>query len=104
MRWDRGYRSDDIEDRRGEGGIGGGGIPLGGLVLLGSRFGIKGILIALLIGGLLYGGVCGRSACREAGSPAVTSTRSSTDQDEQSAFVGFLLDDVQGYWRKQLAR
>jgi len=107
MRWDRGYRSDNIEDRRDEGGYGGGGIGLGGLgglVALGSRFGIKGILIALVIGGLLYGGVCGRSACQEAGSPAVTSTRSSTDQDEQSAFVGFVLDDVQSYWRKQLAR
>jgi len=105
MRWDRGYRSDNVEDRRGEGGfggLGGGGAGLGGLVLLGSRFGIKGILIALLIGGLLYGGVCGRSACQQGSSPAVTTDqRTSTDQDEQSSFVSYVLDDVQGFWRKQ---
>ena len=106
MRWDRGYRSDNIEDRRGEGGFGGGGIGLGGLgglVALGSRLGIKGILIALVIGVALYGGVCNRSACQDAGSPAVTAPTGSTDQDEQSGFVGFVLDDVQSFWRKQLA-
>src|SRR5437764_1440081 len=63
MRWDRSHESSDIEDRRGEPGAGGfgGGLPLGGILAIASRFGWKGILIALVvIGALTYrGGLCG---------------------------------------------
>jgi predicted metalloprotease len=109
MRWDRGNNSSNIEDRRSEGGAGlgggGGGMPLWGLLAIASRFGWKGILIALvLIGGLMYGG----NLCTGGGSPigpehAVAPQRAADPtQDDLKHFVGFVLDDVQKTWHQQL--
>jgi predicted metalloprotease len=109
MRWDRSHRSDDVDDRRAEGGRGigmGGGLPLGTLLAVGSRFGWKGILVALLIvGGMMYGGVCtGSSMCSGDQPSAVTQQAPSKtgEPDEQANFVGFVLDDVQQTWKQQL--
>src|SRR5262245_27276794 len=107
MRWDRSHESSDVEDRRnspGIGGFGGGGFPLGGILAMGSRFGWKGILIALLvIGALTYGGgLCtGGSEPDRRGSVA-TSPATSADEDELAKFVGFVLDDVQETWQRDL--
>ncbi|HET7502782.1 MAG TPA: neutral zinc metallopeptidase, partial [Kofleriaceae bacterium] len=52
MRWDRSNESPNIEDRRSEGGLGtrgAGGFPLWGLLAVGSRFGWRGILVALVV-------------------------------------------------------
>jgi uncharacterized protein len=106
MRWNRGHDSSNIEDRRGEGGRlgfggGGGGMPLWGLFALAGRFGWKGILIALIvIGALTYGG----DMCSGGGSERSAVPTRATDpaQDEQARFVGFVLDDVQDTWRKEL--
>ena len=108
MRWDRGNDSSNIEDRRNErgGGLGiggGGGIPLGGILAIASRFGWKGILVALVaIGALTYGGnFCGSMAPEP--SPAVAPQRAGDPaQDELKHFVGFVLDDVQKTWRQDL--
>ena len=113
MRWDRSHRSPNLEDRRGEGpargGVGGGFGGLGILALL-SRFGWKGILIGLLLAGLMtYGG--GSSLCT--GGEAPSSRQAPVEGREQGAvrpgsedelvrFVGFVFDDVQSTWRKQL--
>jgi predicted metalloprotease len=111
MRWDRSYRSNDVEDRRSSSGYGAGagsGLPLGALLAVGSRFGWKGILVAIVIvGALAYGGVCtGSSLCSGIGgqSSEVTPSQApaSNQPDELAHFVGFVLDDVQGYWAKQL--
>jgi uncharacterized protein len=87
-------------------GLGGGGLPLGTLLAVGSRFGWKGILVAIvLVGALAYGGVCTSSSLcggasndvseqQKAGAPAPT--------DELPRFVGFVLDDVQDFWAKRL--
>src|SRR5947207_7917176 len=107
MRWDRSHESSDIEDRRGEpgvGGFGGGGIPLGGILALASRFGWKGILIALVvIGALTYGG----GLCTGGGEPtrqvAVSpSPGGPADEQELAKFVGFVLDDVQQTWEREV--
>jgi predicted metalloprotease len=125
MRWDQGNDSPNIEDRRSEGGrgLGGGGgsMPLWGLLAIASRFGWKGILIALvLIGGLMFGG----NLCSGSGAPAPQGdgdtrapqggrTRApqgavapkhseAPAQDELKHFVGFVLDDVQKTWHQEL--
>ncbi|HWO23950.1 MAG TPA: neutral zinc metallopeptidase [Kofleriaceae bacterium] len=112
MRWDRGYQSPNIEDRRSESpsvfGGGGGGLPLGGLLAVAGRFGVKGILIALLLVGVMtYGGVCsgGGMSCLGGGAPAprvASQQERAPADDERARFVGFVLDDVQETFRKQL--
>ena len=120
MRWDRGYDSPNIEDRRSSSPFswgGGGGLPLGALLAVAGRFGIKGILIALLLVGVMtYGGVCGGGgmSCLGGGDPGPSATsqreRAASQQerapapanDEMARFVGFVLDDVQETFRKEL--
>lgn len=113
MRWDRGNNSSNIEDRRGEGGagggLGGGGLPLWGLLAVAGRFGWKGILIALVvIGGLMYGGnLCsgtGGSVSQpsEQQGAVPAQTRGAPSDDDAKHFVGDVLDDVQKTWRDQL--
>jgi len=122
MRWDRSYRSSNIEDRRGEGGVGlggrGGPVPLGGLIQLLSMFGWKGILVGLVLAVVLGGGgMClggDGAGCLGGGSPSTTtSSRSpgsqrgqpvsqSPQEEELVHFVGYVFDDVQNTWSKQL--
>jgi predicted metalloprotease len=103
MRWDREHRSDDVIDERGQGG---GGAPMGAgvgiLFWLASRFGLPGIVI----GGLVL-------AAGYFLSPSGGDTHSATgergqvtqgQQDEQAAFVGFVLDDVQSTWQQIFAK
>src|SRR5690349_4543158 len=102
MRWDRSHQSNDVDDLRAQSGGGrGGGLPVGTLLALGSRFGWKGILVVLVIvGAVTYGS--GTSMCT-GGQPATVSQAPQTGEaDELSRFVGFVLDDVQQTWTDQL--
>ena len=109
MRWDRDNNSSNVEDRRSEGGAGlgggGGGIPLWGVLAIASRFGWKGVLVALVVvGGFMYGGnLCSGggtvaprqgAVSRQSGSPPA--------ETELVHFVGSVLDDVNATWRKEL--
>ena len=94
MKWDSGYDSQDVEDRRGQGPPimrGGGG--LGMLLPLIMRFGWKGGLIffgiLLLVGRFLTGGP---SSDQKAG------------HDDTRAFVGSVLDDVQMHLGRRSCR
>ncbi len=107
MRWDRNYRSSNIEDRRGssfQGFGGGGGLPLGGLVNILGMFGWKGLLIGMLLVAVLGGGTClgggGLSTCAGGGAPTERSTstkpvQQSAQEEELVNFVGYVFDDVQ---------
>src|SRR5262245_29875242 len=95
MRWDRGYQSPNVDDRRSERG-GGSTLPLGALLAAGSRFGWKGILVALLLVGAMTLG--GGRLC-SGGSSAPTNTVEKAPTDDLAGFVGFVLDDVQKTWR-----
>ncbi len=113
MRWDRGYTSSNVEDRRGSPvNVGGGGLPVGGLISLLSMFGWKGILIGLVLalalggGGMCMGGE--GMSCLGGGSPSTTETRSdrpvqsTPEEDELVHFVSYVFDDVQNTWTKDL--
>lgn len=111
MFWDKNHRSSNVDDRRSMGparGVGGGGLPLGSILAIASRFGWKGILIGIvLIGALMFGGG-GLSMCTGGGEPSqqpASSQQKKTapaSQDELSSFVGFVLDDVQKTFSEQL--
>src|SRR5262245_36179345 len=101
MRWSPGGGSPDIEDRRGEGGVGFGGGGFGGG---GIRIGLGGILLLGLLSiifkqdflSLISGG---------GGPPTVQPTgEASRDAGEQREvqFVSFVLDDVQRTWDQLL--
>jgi predicted metalloprotease len=83
-------------------------MPLWGLLAVASRFGWKGILVALvLIGGLMYGGnLCsGGSAPVDPHSSAAPQRAAQPAQpaaDDLKHFVGSVLDDVQKTWHKEL--
>lgn len=103
MRWTPGHSSDDVEDRRGErpamGGMG--GVPIGILFWLFSRFGLPGVLIGgvalyFLGGGLNLGGGSGPSNALSPGER--------TSQDEAAQFVSWAFDDVQSTWQKRFAQ
>jgi uncharacterized protein len=104
MRWDRSYRSSNVEDRRGHraSGPGAGGAPLGGIVRLVAAFGWKGLLVGLVIAILISGGqFCdGRERDATGRRPIATSP----DEDELVRFVGFVFDDAQQLWRDHLPR
>lgn len=101
MKWQRGYRSDDVEDNRGRSGGGGGSGLLGPALAIGSRFGLPGIVIALAAVYLLprFLGGDAQSLSPEQGSeqaqPAVS--------NEQVQFISFVFDDAQRSWTELLA-
>ena len=112
MRWDRSYRSSNVEDRRGEVFSGGGGnVPIGGIISLLSMFGWKGVLVGIVLALALGGGsMCMGGdglSCMGSGSPTQSQrtsgpVTSSPEEDELVHFVGFVFDDVQKMWSEQL--
>jgi len=101
MKWQRGYRSSDVVDRRGGMGMASG--FLGPLIAIGSRFGIVGILAAV---GLYFAGQAFLS-----GDTSISGTNTSTperhavpsSQNELVSFVSFVFDDAQKLWEHKLA-
>jgi len=108
MRWERGHKSPDVIDRRGEGRTGGGGLGVLGAVLpllLRTRYGwIALLLIGALglfgggLGGLFGGG--GEQRAHGAARPGAAGPRS---DDAMVEFVSFVLDDVQGTWASRFS-
>src|ERR1700759_5225891 len=102
MKWTPGYRSDDVEDRRGEGGGGGGGFSSGGvgmLFTLFKLFGLPGLLVGGAImffgSGLLDSGSSSRAVPDRGGAQG---GQPSAQPGDGSDFVAFVFDDVQKTW------
>jgi hypothetical protein len=114
MQWDRNYSSSDIEDRRSENGAGLGGFGGGGgggaflIIRLLSMFGWKGILVGLVIAGaVMFGGQClhpssppPQTQSSATGRPS--QVQASPEEQEEVHFVGFVFDDIQNSWIKQM--
>lgn len=91
MKWDRGHESPDVIDARGRSG----GVNAGGaftLLRLGSMFGWKGIVLAVILLG-------GAALCSNQ-IPLMQAQQAGTD--EQAHFVSAVVDDVQGTWDRLL--
>jgi uncharacterized protein len=107
MKIGRGYRSDQVDDRRGQSAPrgGGGGLPGGGglnlLSFLFRRFGVPGVVVGV---GLLYlassfGGAGG------GGSDQGPATREDLAAEQPLVeLVSFVFDDAQGTWSELLRR
>ncbi len=110
MKWTRGYRSSNVDDRRAEGpargAIGGGGLPLGSILGLAARFGWKGILVAVVVVGFLMfrGNMCSGGGTAPTQEPTTTTQaeRGAAATDDGAAFVGTVLDDAQGFFGKNI--
>ena len=104
MRWTRGPRSENLEDRRGESP--GGGFRMG---MGGAKLGIGGAIVLLVLSL-----VTGQDflSMMDGGTPQTTGTvapadappaQTSAAEEEMVDFVSFVLDDIQGVWQKQFA-
>jgi len=110
MRWDDFRRSDNVEDRRGEEGGGGGfsmpggrgGLGIGTIVVLGLVGWALGIDPRLLIGGaeVLTGG--GSSYQRPADQSGTRQT--GTPKDKEGQFVSAVLGDMEDRWKEIFQR
>ena len=104
MRWTRGPRSEDLEDRRGEspgrGGLRvGGGIGLGGAVIL--------LVLSLVFGQnffALLDGVGELTPAPDGGAPSAPPRKASPAEEQEADFMSFVLDDVQNTWAREFTR
>src|SRR2546430_6618137 len=102
MRWTPGGTSEDIEDRRDEGGGDDGGGPVfGGF---GPHLGIGGTIVLLVLSFVLkqnFFTSVSPGPSREYRDPAPSASSDPAEKKEVQ-FVSFVLDDVQRTWEKLL--
>ncbi|HEY7437199.1 MAG TPA: neutral zinc metallopeptidase [Methylomirabilota bacterium] len=104
MRWTRGQRSEDLEDRRGEspgrGGLRvGGGIGLGGALIL--------LVLSLVFGQNFFALLDGSgdlTSSPDGGSPSAPPRKGSPAEEQAADFMSFVLDDVQNTWAHEFTR
>jgi predicted metalloprotease len=99
MEWKPGGTSNDVEDRRSEGGGGFSGMGFGG-----RHIGIGGALLLLVLSLVFHRNFFALfSGDSESDRPAAASApRSTAAENTEVQFVSFVLDDVQGTWEKLL--
>ena len=100
MRWTPGGHSQDIEDRRGGGGLslGGGGMRLGfgGMIVLG--------ILSVVFGRNFFAGVPSGADPNPGAGSQTEPYQSSPDEEKLVQFVSFVLDDVQKTWTNEFQR
>ncbi|MFM7180410.1 MAG: neutral zinc metallopeptidase [Verrucomicrobiales bacterium] len=107
MKWKGRRESDRVEDARGDsspmagGGMGGGLSTLLTFVL--RRFGIKGVLAVLVIGGVMWKmGLIDPSMMLSGG--AAPQAEVSAEDEERFQFVKVVLADTEDVWKQEFAR
>ena len=94
---------DDARNRSGGGGMGGGGGGFGLLMMIGRVFGLKGILVALVAGAVLWKcGIISPSMLNGGGSPS--SAINSPAEQERYEFVKVVLKETEDVWTDEFAR
>lgn len=93
MRWTRGGRSPNLDDRRSVGGMGR-GLGIGGTVVV--------LALSLIFGRDLFTDLGVAPAVGSTGAPMTPAD--SAREEEQVQFVSFVLDDVQNTWAKILPK
>jgi uncharacterized protein len=112
MKWRPGARSSDVEDRRGEGGAPGGGMPFP-IPMGRAGGGIVGIIVVVIVSLLFLNGGGGGGGFDVPGPSSAfpqvpengtgsTSVPGSPNEENEKQFATFVLDDAQGFWRQQL--
>ena len=110
MEWKGRRESDNVEDARGQssGGGGGGGGGLGLLMTIGRIFGIKGILAALVVGGVLWKmGIVDPGMLLGDGASSGGSARQvelSPEDKERGDFVKVVMGETEDVWTAEFAR
>ena len=106
MEWKGRRGSSNVEDARGErsgGGFGGGGGGMGLIMTILRLFGIKGILAALVLGGILWKmGLVDPSMFLGGGS--APQVQVSPEDKERGEFVGVVLKETEDVWSEEFAR
>jgi predicted metalloprotease len=109
MQWKGRRESENVEDARGErsGGMGGGGGGLGLLMTIGRVFGFKGILAAVVVGGVLWKMGIVDPGMLLGGGPSTGGSQKvevSPQEQEQFDFVKVVVADTEDVWTKEFAR
>jgi hypothetical protein len=111
MRWEDLPQSDNVEDRRGDSGYGGGGGPGGGFPIGGGGLGIGGVIVLGLIGWalgidprLLIGGaevLTGNQPHYQQPyrPPSQSTARTGRPTDEMGRFVSAVLGSTEAQWK-----
>ncbi|MCY1408736.1 hypothetical protein D9M71_240640 [compost metagenome] len=104
MLWQKGRRSDNVVDARGESGAGG-GFPGGGRRIGGRGLGLGGIAIVVVVGLLMgqdpmqiLGNIIGQMDTGQAPATTPTQGRPATGADPQVDFVRSILGDTEDTW------
>lgn len=104
MKWDDNGPSQDLEDRRGQSGGGGGrGFRLGG-----GRLGIGAFIVLLVLSavfktdltGALGGETDGGGAAAPSAGVSTPPTQTSAEEETLARFMSFVLDDAQNNWAR----
>ncbi len=112
MEWKGRRESENVEDARGEtprggmAGVGGGGGGIGLLITIGRMFGFKGILAALLLGGVLWKMGIVDPSMLLGGAPSVSRANVEVGPEEQERynFVKVVLASTEDIFTAEFAR
>ena len=104
MKWEGNRQSDNVEDRRGQGSLGGGGFRIGG----GRSIGLGTIVIALVAGWIFGINPLTLLGVLEGGMPEAPVASQGPAQrppadDRMAAFVSTVLADTEDVWKAQFA-
>jgi predicted metalloprotease len=104
MKWKGRRGSDNVEDARGRQVVGAGSVGLAGLLLrfTGRLFGLKGILVLLLVG--FVGWQLGLLSLGGGGQVREVDYQATAAEEELAQFVSVVLADTEDVWTAEFAR